>query len=105
MGDIDWKLLLFLLLFVDVKLIIKVIAIVLIYALRFNFRFGFKLRSSRLPLFYIAVIAMALLNWLLYGLYSNPNYNIALITGMSFWVLCILAVHQLKLAVDGTNPV
>ena len=59
----DWRLLLFLVLFLNVKMAIKVPAIALIYLLQFNFKFGFSLKNSRLPLFYLLAIGIALLNW------------------------------------------
>ncbi|HTI58385.1 hypothetical protein [Mucilaginibacter sp.] len=95
----DWKLLLFLVLFLDVKLIVKVAAIVLIYLLQFDFKFGFSLKNSRLPLFYPAVIGIAILDWLIGGNHSL-NYSLVLVTGIGFWLLCILAMHQVKLSVD-----
>ena len=98
--QIDWKLLLFLLLFLNVKLVVKIIAVVLIYILRFNFRFGFRLRFSRLPLFYIGVIVIALIDLVAYGLYTNLHYDLTLLTGIFSWLICILAIHQLKLSVD-----
>jgi hypothetical protein len=97
---IDWKLLLFLVLFLDVKLFIKVLAIAVIYLLRFNFHFGFRLHRSRLPWFYPVVIVVAFFNLVLYALYSNTNYDIAFATGIFLWMLCILAIHQIRLFVE-----
>src|SRR5579871_1465328 len=99
----DWKLLVFLLLLLNVKLIIKLLAIVLIYAVNRNFRFGFRFRSSRLPLFYLIVIAIAIANFFLYRLYEHQNYNIVFIIGCSFWLISILAIHQLKLFTERLN--
>jgi hypothetical protein len=96
----DWKLLLFLVLFLNVKLAIKIPAIALIYLLQFNFKFGFSFKNSRLPLFYLLAISIAVLNWVISINYFNLNYNIVLLTGISFWVLCILAMHQVKLFVE-----
>ena len=101
---IDWKLLLFLVLFLNVKLIIKLAAIVIIYCLRFNFKFGFRLRSSRLPLFYVFIIGIALLDWLFNNSFMHLNENAALFTGLSTWVLCILSIHQLKLSIEKNIP-
>src|SRR6185312_14096677 len=95
----DWKLLLFLILFMDVKLAVKVVAIVLIYLLQFDFKFGFSRKNSRLPLFYLAVIGIAVIDWLIGRNYSL-NYTLVLITGIGFWLLCILAMHHVKLSVD-----
>src|ERR1700744_1615623 len=95
----DWKLLLFLILFMDVKLVVKVAAIILIYVLQSDFKFGFSFKNSRLPLFYLLVIGIAILNWFIIGNY-HFNYDLVLLSGISFWLLCILAMHQVKLSVE-----
>jgi len=102
-GLADWKLLLLLVLFLDVKLIVKVVAIAIIYLLQFDFKFGFNFKNSRLPLFYPAVISIAILDWLIGGNYGL-NYSFVLLTGIGFWLLCILAMHQVKLSVDTHDP-
>ena len=96
---LDWKLLAFLLLFLNVKLAIKIPAIALIYLLQFDFRFGFSLKNSRLPLFYPLMIVIATINFLVGGQY-HLSYIIVWLTGISFWLACILAVHQVKLSVE-----
>jgi len=95
----DWKLLLFLVLFMDVKLIVKVAAILLVYLLQFDFKFGFSFKNSRLPLFYLLAIGIAALDWLIGGNYS-ARYDLVFLTGVIFWLLCILAMHQVKLSVE-----
>jgi hypothetical protein len=97
---VDWKLLLFLVLFLNVKLVVKVPAIIIIYLLQFNFKFGFSLKNSRLPLFYLLVISIAVFNWLISRDHWNVNYGLVLLTGIGFWSLCILAMHQVKLSVE-----
>ena len=99
-GKIDWALLVFLLLFLNFKLIIKLAAVVLIYWLRPDFKFGKKKKNSRLPFFYLLVIVIAVFNWLVFGMAGNLNYTFVLLTGISFWMLCILAIHQVKLSVE-----
>ncbi|MDB5002614.1 MAG: hypothetical protein JWQ34_839 [Mucilaginibacter sp.] len=96
----DWKLLLFLLLFLNVKLAVKIPAIAIIYLLQFDFKFGFQLKNSRLPLFYPLIIIVALVGFVINGNYFNSNYNLVFITGIGFWLICILAIHQLKLSVE-----
>ena len=81
-------------------MIIKVAAVGFIYALRPDFKFGFNIKKSRLPLFYLLVIAIAIFNCLVWGLTGNFNYTFVLLTGISFWMLCILAIHQIKLSVE-----
>jgi hypothetical protein len=101
---INWPLLVFLLLFLNVKLFVKLLAVVLIYIIRPNFKFGFKAKASRLPLFYLGVIAIAAVNWIAFKYFFSAHYNLAFFTGVAFWLLCILAIHQIKLAVDITEP-
>ncbi|MGZ3756972.1 MAG: hypothetical protein ACXVAY_07705 [Mucilaginibacter sp.] len=103
-GYLDWQLLLFLVLFLDVKLVVKLAAIILIYALNFNLKFGFNIKNSRLPLFYLLVPVIGLFNYFVGKNYSNANYAIVLLTGIGFWGLCILAVHQVKLAIERNPP-
>jgi len=99
----DWKLLLFLVLFLNVKMAVKIPAIALIYLLQFDFKFGFSFKNSRLPLFYLLAIGIAVLNWIISRNYFNINYDIVLLTGIGFWVLCILAMHQVKLFVENND--
>jgi hypothetical protein len=96
----DWKLLLFLVLFLDVKLAVKVVTIVIIYLLQPGFKFGFSLKNSRLPLFYPAVIGIAVIDLVLNHNYDTPNYLPVLLCGIGFWLICILAIHQVKLFVE-----
>jgi len=105
LKNIDWKLLLFMILFLNVKLIIKVAAIALIYLFQFDFKFGFRWRTSRLPLFYLILIAIGIFNWFLLAGFREINYTIAFLTGLFFWTLCILAVHQIKLFVEHNSAV
>jgi hypothetical protein len=102
---VDWKLLVFLLLFLDVKLAIKVIAIVFIYSFRFNLKFDFRRNNSRLPLFYPLIISIGIINYFISGGFYHFNYTIAFLTGVFFWLLAILAIHQVKLSVDTHKPV
>src|SRR5476651_1445439 len=97
---VDWNLLLLLLLFLDVKLAVKIPAILVIYLLRFNFRFGFSIKNSRLPLFYPLVIIIALIDLIVNKNFLAHNYPVVLLTGITFWAICILAIHQVKLSVE-----
>src|SRR6185437_4941887 len=81
-------------------LIVKVAAIAFIYLMQFNLKFDFKVRNSRLPAFYLIIIGIGICNWLLTAGFTNINYTIAFFTGMFFWALCILAMHQVKLCVE-----
>lgn len=102
-NRVDWKLLLFLMLFLNVKLAIKIPAIVIIYLLRFNFKFGFSLKNSRLPLFYLLIMIIPFIGLIVNKGYSNPDYLIVFFTGIVFWLLCLLAIHQVKLSVENND--
>jgi hypothetical protein len=104
LSRIDWKLLLFLLLFLNVKLAVKIPAIVIIYLLQFNFKFGFSFKNSRLPLFYLLIIIIASVDIFINKSYESPYYFGVFFNGVFFWILCILAIHQIKLSVEN-NPV
>ena len=99
---LEWKLLIFLILFMDVKLAVKAFAIVLTFFFQPDFKFGFSLRNSRLPLFYPIVILIAVLNFIIYDNFS-VNYLVVTGTGILIWVVCILAIHQVKLYVERTD--
>ncbi len=101
----DWKLLLFLILFLNVKLEVKIVAIFMIYLLRTNFKFGFKFsfKNSRLPLFYLLIIGVAFINLVFNSNFSSPHYLAIFFIGICFWLLCILAIHQVKLAVENNE--
>lgn len=103
-GAIDWKLLIFLVLFLNVKLLIKVAAVLFMYVLRPDFKFGFRITGSRMPLFYMVLIGIGIVNWGLSGLVGNFNYDLVFVTGILFWILSILAIHQLKCAVEINDP-
>ena len=103
-DKVDWRLLVFLLLFLNVKLIVKIPVIVFFSLWQRNFKFGFSFKNSRLPLFYPLIVAIAIFNWLISKNYSNTNYNVLLLSGIVFWLLCILAIHHIKLAVDNDAP-
>jgi hypothetical protein len=99
----DWKLLLFLILFLDVKLSVKVIAIVIIYILQPDFRFQFGFKNIKPFVFYLSIILIATLNWLLSKGFLSQNYTIAFLTGIAFWGLSILALHQIQLFTRRTD--
>lgn len=103
--SIDWKLLLFLLLFLNVKLFVKLLALVLIFSFRPDFKFGIRLTNSRMPLFYLLAIIIAGLNLLAEGLFKNFSYDLSFLTGIMFWGMCMLAFHQVRLAVEKNESV
>jgi hypothetical protein len=103
LNSIDWKLLLFLMLFLNVKLAVKIPAIIITYLLQFNFRFGFSFKNSRLPLFYLLIIGIAFIGLIINNNYSDTNYLLLFLTGIVFWGLCLLAIHQVKLSVESNT--
>lgn len=104
LSNVDGQLLLFLLLFLDVKLVVKIPALIIIYLPRFNFRFGFKFKNSRLPLFYLLIPCIAMLGLMFNQTYYVQNYLPVFFIGIVFWLLCLLAVHQVRLSVERSEP-
>lgn len=105
LAGIDWQLLTFLILFVNVKLAVKAAAIIFIYLLRPGFKFGLSFNNPRLPLFYVAVAAIGLLNYFLLGGFFSINYTVTAFTGILFWLMCLLAMHQVKTAVEKNSVI
>ncbi len=103
-NKVDWQLLVFLLLFLNVKLVVKLAAIVWIYFVRNEFNFGFRFQRSRLPLFYLFIIAIGIIDYFLFHGTRSFDYSIVVMTGIGFWVVSILAVHQLKHSVELHSP-
>lgn len=99
---IEWKLLVFLILIMDVKLVVKVLALVFISFVQPDLKFGFNIKNSRLPLFYLIVIGIAILDFILFPDFSS-NYVLVVLTGILIWLACILAAHHIKLLVERTN--
>jgi hypothetical protein len=99
---IEWKLLVFLILIMDVKLVVKVLALVFICFMQPDLKFGFSIKNSRLPLFYLIVIGIAILDFMLIPDFSS-NYILVVLTGILIWLACILAVHHIKLLVERTD--
>ncbi len=95
---VDWPLLLFLVLVLNVKLVVKLVGLLFIYLVRRNFHFRFSLKPPAIPLFYPAMIVIALVNFVVYALYSRANYSFLVLTGIGFWMVCILVFHQLSFA-------
>lgn len=100
---INVPLLLFLLLFLDVKVIVKIIAIGFIYAMQPNLQLGLRWRQSRLPLFYLLIAGIGIADWIIYGNFLSFRYNVALLYGMIYWLLALLAIHQVKLCAEKTE--
>ena len=86
----------FLIVFLDVKLAVKITALVLIYITQPGFKFGFSLKNPRLPLFYPAIMLIGLTDVALNKSYAVHNYVWVALVGLVFWLICILAVHQVK---------
>ena len=100
LTKIDWPILVFLIVFLNVKLVIKLLAIAFIYTVRPNFKFNFSIKQERLPLFYPFIIVLSVLAAILFPAPVNVNHFIVILTGIGFWLLCLLAIHQIKLAVE-----
>lgn len=104
LRNINVPLLVFLVLFLDVKFVIKVIAILFLLVYERNLQFGLSFKRSRLPLFYVFILAIELIKYFVVIRNFSLNYLLVFGMGMLQWLLCILAIHHLKLYVDRDSP-
>src|SRR5687767_14430612 len=100
LSRIDLKLLVFLILLINVKLYIKLIALLFIFILRPGFKMLFQPRRLRIPLFYVAIIVLSVLQLLVWPSHLNSNYLPVLFSAIGFWCISFLVLYQLRLAVD-----
>jgi hypothetical protein len=91
MKQVHWPLLLFLLTALNVKLYIKVAAILLFLILYRKQLSRTTLKQQRFAWFYIAMIAITLLNFCLFSGEASINYSLLTFVGIVFWGLCIAA--------------
>lgn len=96
----DWQLLVFLLLFINVKILVKAIAILFIMLAGHIKHKRIWEQRVELPMFYFLAPAIAILNCIFYAGYGNSQYLLVFVTGMAFWLFCLLAVWQLKASVN-----
>jgi hypothetical protein len=104
LRNINVPLLVFLILFLNVKFVIKVIAIVFLLLYERDFHFGLSFKRSRLPLFYFLILAVEMIKYLVVIRNYSLNYLLVFGMGMLQWLLCLLAVHHLKLYIDRDPP-
>ncbi|MEI9807327.1 MAG: hypothetical protein WDO16_05265 [Bacteroidota bacterium] len=88
---INWRLFLFLVLFLHVKMGVKVAAIILFLFIYRKDLLKNNFLKQRFIWFYFAMIAIALFNLLISISSLSVNYMITVVTGISFWLLCIAA--------------
>jgi len=53
--------------------------------------------------FYLLVIAIAFINFIINKGYNSSNYLVVFAIGIGFWLLCLLAIHQIKLSVENNS--
>src|SRR4051812_28842807 len=93
LSRFDALLLVFMLVMSQDRIVVKLAAIVLIFLLRRNF--DFRLRAGRLPLFFLAIIALEVLKWLFMGHYYLGNWATLLVSSL-YWMLAFLTMHQTR---------
>jgi len=75
-------------------------ALVFIYLARFNFKFRLHFKSeSRLPLFYLLMVVWCCIEFFINGNFAS-NYILVFCSCASVWAICLLAMHQVKLAIE-----
>ena len=97
--ETDWIFLIFLLIFLNQSnFSLKTIGILFIYIARPNLKFG--LMKGRMPLFYLLIIGISVLNYLLFIRDFSFPYFAAFGMAMLLWTYSFLAFHQIKLSVE-----
>ncbi len=100
---VNWTLLLFLALFLNVKMAIKIAALVVLVLIFRKKLTGNKFLQQKFAWFYFSMIAIALLNLLISISSVSTNYLVATITGMGFWIMCVVAAALNFRFVNDTN--
>lgn len=88
---VNWMLLLFLVLFLNVKMGIKIAVLILLLLVLRKKLVENKLLQQKFTWFYFSMIAIALLNLLINISALSTNSLVAAITGIGFWIMCIVA--------------
>lgn len=98
----DWGLLLFLLLFLNVKMLVKLVGFVWILL------YGYSRKRKIIPkiqgpvMFYAGMIAIGVLNFFVWQLYTKPHYPLLLLVGAGCWLMSLLVYGQLQQVVQHT---
>lgn len=87
---IDWSLFLFLVLVLNVKLIVKAIAILFFTFINRKHVFEKRTWTQRFLWFYASMIALAVVNLLIFIPHTTINYFFVVLTGVGSWGLCLL---------------
>jgi hypothetical protein len=88
---INWLLLLSLLLVLNVKMAIKVVALVLLVLLFNKKLVQNNFLRQKFVWFYFSMIIVALVNLIINVSSFSTNYAVAFLTGIGFWIMCIMA--------------
>ena len=97
---INLPLLLFLIFFLNVKFVVKLVAIVVFMIYSRNLHLGLSWKKSRLPFFYALIILIECFKYLIITrVYSLP-YLLVFTLGLIQWLMCLLAIHYLKLTIE-----
>jgi hypothetical protein len=97
-------LLIFLVFFLNVKFVIKILAILFILLYNWNFKWGLSWRRSRLPLFYCLIAGFEIIKYIFITRNYRLDYGLVFSLGIMQWGFCLLAIHQLKLAIERNKP-
>ncbi len=93
---VNWTLLLFLLLLLNVKLVIKILAFLFIAVSEYR-KFSLKeLRRQKHLLFYLSLIAIAIINYLVQPKNGGINQALAAALGIMLWVICLASGYYLS---------
>ncbi|MBN9379732.1 MAG: hypothetical protein J0H74_03140 [Chitinophagaceae bacterium] len=94
-------LLAFLVTFTIDKVLLKFAGIALIYILHPDFSFRKNIR--KIPMFYLLLIALGIVQFVLFNKDFSKGHFVAFTLGCIFWLLAFLALHQFRTIIDSTD--
>ncbi|OJX36756.1 MAG: hypothetical protein BGO87_13270 [Flavobacteriia bacterium 40-80] len=99
LNEINTGLLLFLILMANHRYYFKLIAILLFFVIHR----GIKIKKEKINIFYILMIAIAVINFFLEGVDMSVKYGIVVFAGSLFWILNLLVHNQISYFVDNNK--
>lgn len=98
LRSIDVLFLVFLVLILNVSTAVKILALLIVFLFQFNFKFGLK--QKRLPVFYLLITGLSLIQMIFNYDQWSISYFFLSFFGISFWIMSFLIIHQIKLFIE-----
>lgn len=89
--NVNWQLLFFLVIVLDVKMVIKIAGLVGLLVLNRKMLFDKNIFRQKFIWFYFGMIIIGLINLVITISSLSVNYAVVVLTGIGFWLMCIIA--------------